>query len=73
MARLSLSDLLDAVQRHPSYPGAWEDGVPARQSLRIILSREPVPVRSEVFPTRDGLEVVLDIDEAGNVAAIEFL
>lgn len=71
MAVLTLSDLLEAIERHPAYLRQWEDGVPARESLRIILSTEPTRVRSEVFEARDGTEVVLDLDGEGKVAGIE--
>ena len=73
MARLTLQELFDAIERHPDYLSKWHGGVSARELLRIVLTEERVYVQSEVMDASDGREVVLDVDPKGRVAAVEFV
>lgn len=73
MARLTLEDLYRAIEAHPRYYAEWQDGVPARQSVRIRLVDELPPVRTEVFELLGGKELALDIDEEGRVVAVEIV
>lgn len=70
MAQIRLADLISLIKASPRYHRDFVGDTPAEQSLRIVLG-DKTGLRSEVFPTDVGSEVILDLDDSGKVWGIE--
>jgi hypothetical protein len=71
MARLSVSDLVEAVMRDPRY-SKWEKQVPASTALHVTFHTAPIDrLRTVVNEAVDGRVVILEIGPDGKVYGIE--
>jgi hypothetical protein len=71
MARVSIANLVKAVNRDPGSP-EWTKQVPAAVSLYITFHDAPaIGVKSSVHGAADGSQIVLDIGTDGKVYGIE--
>jgi len=74
MAQIDFEELVSVLKRNPSYRERWELGTPADEALDIRFGRsDSRGVRSEVFETVAGFELVLDLDADGRVVGIEII
>jgi len=73
MARLSVSDLVEAVTRDPRY-STWEKQVPASNALHVTFHTAPTEgLRTVVNEAVDGRDVILEIGPDGKVYGIEIM
>lgn len=70
MARISYSELVELVTQSPRYRADFAGDVPAEQSMRIVFGEQSA-LKSEVFTSGTGIEVILDVDKDGKVWGIE--
>lgn len=75
MAEINIVELIKIIKDDPNYINKWEKEVPVDQSLYIKFhdKLDVNNLKSKIFKLINGNELVIDLDDNGNVLGIEII